>query len=653
MCGIAGYFGTEPPPPPRVERCLRLMHRRGPDAAGSYRFTTPTGRHAVLLNTRLAIIDLDVRANQPFRVGSQVLVYNGELYNYVELRNAAEERGQRFETQSDTEVLLRTLVQFGPQGLDRCEGMWAFAVLNEADGSLLLCRDRFGEKPLYLFRDATGLFFGSEIKFLAALRGKPFETNHEHLYRYLVNGYKALYKIGDTFFLGVAELPPATVLRVDAEGGETSWRYWSPEFAPVEGIAYEGAVELVREALVRSVKRRLRSDVPLAFCMSGGVDSNALISTAKRLLGYDVHGFTVMSDDARYDERAEIETAVRELGIRHTSIPITADRFRENMAELVRQHDAPVFTISYYIHWLLMSEISRAGYRIAISGTGADELFTGYYDHHNLFLYEMRDRPEFEPALAAWMRHIAPLVRNPYLQNPRLYFEDAGTRKHIYLDAENFAGYLTRDWREAFAETEYTPSTLRNRMLNELFHESVPVILHEDDLNAMYFSIENRSPFLDRGLFEMACRIPTRFLVRDGFAKIVLRDAMRGVVPEAVLNNRRKVGFNAPVTSFLRIDQPDVRDYLLAPSPIFNHVRRDKIEKLLAPYAAATGEPRATGGTLGATGGSAGPPVPSESTSGGTSGWPQPQLPNSQSKFLFNFLNAKLFLEEFGSHDDA
>jgi asparagine synthase (glutamine-hydrolysing) len=207
-------------------------------------------------------------------------------------------------------------------------------------------------------------------------------------------------------------------------------------------------------------------------------------------------------------------------------------------------------------------------------------------------------------------------VRNLYLKNPRLYFENPGIRDHIYLDAKNFVGYLQRDWHEAFSETDYAPSLLRNRMLNELFHESVPVILHEDDLNAMYFSIENRSPFLDRGLFELAYRIPTRFLIRDGYAKIVLRDAMRGIVPDAVLDNRRKVGFNAPVTSFLKIDQPDVREYLLASSPIFDHVRRDKIEQLLKD---GEGAP----------------------------------LPNSQSKFLFYFLNAKVFLEEFGSHHDA
>ena len=475
----------------------------------------------MLLHSRLSIIDLDERANQPFRIGSHVLVYNGELYNYVELRQLLEQRGDPFRTESDTEVLLRTLIDLGPAGLDRCEGMWALAVVNEADGSLLLCRDRFGEKPLYLpIGTRPGLTFGSEIKFLAAPSRHVVRRQRRRPPRYLVNGYKALYKVRDTFFEGVVELPPATVCRIDAEGRESVARYWSPSFVADEGLAYGEAVEAVREALVRSVKLRLRSDVPLAFCMSGGVDSNALISTAKRLCGYDVHGFTVMSDDARYEERAEIEAAVRELGVRHTPIPITADRFRENVAELVRQHDAGLY------HQLLPPLALDVGCLFApatdkvMIGTGADELFTGYYDHHNLYLYEMRDRPEFEPALASWNRSIAPLVRNPYLKNPRLYFENPALRDHIYLDADAFAGFLVRDWHEEFTETDYTPALLRNRMLNEMFHESVPVILHEDDLNAMYFSIENRSPFLDRQLFELTYRIPTRYSVS--------RDKVRG-----------------------------------------------------------------------------------------------------------------------------
>ncbi len=199
-------------------------------------------------------------------------------------------------------------------------------------------------------------------------------------------------------------------------------------------------------------------------------------------------------------------------------------------------------------------------------------------------------------------------MRNPYLQDSELFTAAPEFRGHIYLNSDDFATYLHRPWREEFAEERYADVLLRNRMLNELFNENVPVILHEDDLNAMYFSIENRSPYLDRPLFEFSRSIPTEHLVRDGYAKAVLRDAMRGIAPSRVLDSRRKVGFNAPIFSFLDVNDPEVRGYLLDDSVVFDHVRRDRIEQLLA----------------------------------------KDFLPNSESKFLFNFLNMKIFLEEFG-----
>ncbi len=192
--------------------------------------------------------------------------------------------------------------------------------------------------------------------------------------------------------------------------------------------------------------------------------------------------------------------------------------------------------------------------------------------------------------------------------DPDLFVRDPDFRGHIFLDADVFAGWLHRPWREPFSEQRYCDGLLRNRMLNELFHEAVPPMLHADDHNAMAASIENRSPYLDRRLFDLAQRIPTRHLVRHGRAKAVLRDALRGIAPDPVLDARRKVGFNAPITAFLDVGDPAVRRQVLADGPIFEHVRREAIEALLD----ADG------------------------------------LPNSRSKFLFNFLNARIFLEEFG-----
>jgi asparagine synthase (glutamine-hydrolysing) len=604
MCGIAGYVGSREIPEERIRATLALMRRRGPDHADFRRFTTPAGKHVALLHSRLSIIDLDERSNQPLQVDDSWLVFNGELYNYVELRAELERAGATFRTTSDSEVLARALRHFGTRSaLDRSEGMWAFAAYDERAGTLVLSRDRFGEKPLYLVEDEHGITFGSEVKLVSALRGERLPVDVDHLKRYLVNGYKALYKQPTHhFFRGLTELPAATAMTIDATGRASTERYWTPSFDIDTSMSREAAVAGTRERLIRSVELRLRADVPIAFCMSGGVDSNSLISIAKRELGYQVHGFTIASADERYEESALVQATVDALGLKHTSIPTDTTSFLDRLRELVRYHDAPVYTITYYAHWLLMQSIAEHGYRISVSGTAADELFSGYYDHFLAYLAETRD----PAARAAWTEHVKPVVRNPFLSNPDLFAADPAFRDHIYLDAEGFAQYLHEPWSEPFAETAYSPSVLRNRMANELFHEAVPVILHEDDLNAMYYSIENRSPFLDRSLFEFSARIPTAHLMRDGYAKAVLRDSMRGIVPDAILDNRRKVGFNAPIFDFLNPSDPATRAALLAPSPIWDLVRRDKITDLID----------------------------------------KAFLPNSQSKFLFYFLCSKLFLEE-------
>lgn len=608
MCGIAGYFGTQDISEERVQTCLQLMGQRGPDQAEYRRFANGAGRNAYLLFSRLAIIDLDERANQPLNFENKWIVFNGEMYNYLERRAELSAKGVSFRTVSDTEVMLKAIHHDGLNVLDKCEGMWAFALYDEKNGSLTLCRDRFGEKPLYLYKDSTGLYFGSEIKFIVALLGRKLEVNYDHLYRYLVNGYKALYKGGHEFFKGITELSKGSTLSITNNGSEELKKYWTPRIQQDEGMSYEKAVQGTRERLIRSVELRLRADVPLAFCMSGGVDSNSLISIAKRVFNYDVHGFTIVNTDARYEEQDMVEQAVKELGIRHTPIEVDTSDFLGKLRKLVRYHDAPVYTISYYAHWMLAESIHNDGYRISVSGTAADELFTGYYDHHLAYLYEIRNDPALHAlSLKAWQAHVKPIVRNPFLSDADLFINDAEFRDHIYLDAEGLASNLTVNWSEPFKEEIYTSSLLRNRMLNEMFHEAVPVILHEDDLNSMYYSVENRSPFLDRDLFEFANSIPTRHLIQDGRAKSVLREAMRDIAPDAIVENRRKVGFNAPIFSFLNVKDKSVRAQLLADSPVFDHIRRDKIEALIS----------------------------------------KDDLPNSQSKFLFNFLNTKMFLEEF------
>jgi asparagine synthase (glutamine-hydrolysing) len=609
MCGIAGYIGDKKISKDIICRTLQKMKHRGPDHADYKEFKRSDNRYIYLLHARLSIIDLDKRSHQPFVVGSKSLIFNGEIYNYLELRKNMEDEGINFYTKSDTEVLIHYLCKYGLDAFNYFEGMWAFACYDKSDGTLLLSRDRFGEKPLYIYEDNTGLYFASEPKAVFSLMGKPLPVNYNQIYRYMINGYKSLYKKDETFFEGLKELPSSTYLLINRESKQKTERYWNPRFKPDLSMTFEDAVAGTRERILRSVELRLRSDVPLSFCMSGGIDSNTLICAAKQVFNYDVHGFTVWNEDERYEEREYVENVINEKGIKHTKVYIKPDNFLERIKALICYHDAPVYTISYYVHWLLMKEVHNNGYRVNVSGTGADELFSGYYDHNLWYMAQIYDKNKklYEKSVLNWEEKIKPYVRNPLLQESDQFIKNPELRDHIFFRAKEFATkYLKKTWFEQFSEEKYTDDKLRNRMLNELFYEAIPVILHEDDLNAMYFSIENRSPFLDSKLFEFAYRVPTPLLIRNGYPKVVLREAMRGIVPDKILENSRKVGFNAPAADFLKVDDVEIKGYLLEDSLIYEHVNIDKIKELIK----------------------------------------KEKLPNSESKFLFYFLNAKIFLEE-------
>ena len=603
MCGIAGSFGADVPDRDRVRRTLASMRNRGPDAEGAWSGVIGDN-NVTLLHSRLSIIDLDPRANQPFVDGDEVLVHNGELYNYLELRADLEARGHGFRTGSDTEVLLHAYREFGPSCTERFEGMWAFALLDRRANRLVLSRDRFGEKPLYYLHRGGTLYFGSELKLLAALSGATLTVDAKQLRRYLVNGYRSLYKQPATFFEEARELPAGTSACVRAPGRVHPRRYWRLSHAP-RSMTRDEAVDGARERLENAVRLRLRADVPLAFCLSGGVDSSALAAVAVRRFGADIHTFSIVDRDERYDESENIRATVAALECGHRAIRTSTEGFLDRMSRLVAYHDAPVATISYYVHAFLSEAIAAAGYKVAVSGTGADELFTGYYDHYGFWLARMSGRVGFERLIEDWRGSYGAFVRNPVLRNPLAFVDDPGERRHIYLDRATFNALLVEPLDEDFFEERFVDDPLRNRMLNELFHEVVPVILHEDDRNSMCWSVENRSPYLDRALAEFLYTVPAEHLIRDGYAKSLLRDAVADLLPDAVRLDKRKRGFNASIDSLL--DRRDTRtiDRLLADGPIFDVVKRDAFARFLR----------------------------------------RDMTENSFSKFLFGFVSAKLFLE--------
>lgn len=607
MCGIAGYFGSKKIEQSVINQTLQLMKRRGPNGEKFERIQVENNKACYLLHSRLSIIDLDPRSNQPFHYKDKTIVFNGEIYNYVEVREDLKKLGHSFVTQSDTEVLVHALDEWGMDALNKMEGMWAFALYDAHNKSLTLSRDPFGEKPLYIYESgAGGVYFGSEVKFLSKLLDKKLIVNEGKLVQFLVNGYKSLPKDNQTFFNDVESFPPATV-RTYYENKIEGGLYWKRDFNNDLDISVDDACEHIRSLLISSVKQKLRSDVPLAFCLSGGVDSNSVIGIAKKILDYDVHAFSIFSADEKYDEKEDIIFAAEEMGINSTHINISSNNFLDNLKEIVQYHNAPVLTLTYYMNWQLYRELRKKGFSVAVMGTGGDEIFSGYYDHHNFYLADVeKNSGLFNKSLDNWNQHIKDIVRNPYLSDPRVFIKDPSLRDHIYLNNLKFSKSLKKHCNTSFSEFGYRKdSLLKNRMLNELLNETVPVSLNQDDLNCMHFSIENRSPLLSRDLVEFVQSLPVHMYVREGYAKFLLRKAMKDIVPNRVIERRKKLGLNTSIKKLIKVDDTFERR-IFNDSPIYDIVKRESIEHMLNIQ----------------------------------------ELPNSDSKFLFSFLSVKEFLEQ-------
>ena len=379
MCGIAGYIGKKTIDKSAIDTTLHLMKNRGPDFQ-DWRSFGINDTNIYLLHSRLSIIDLDERSNQPFSFNGATLVFNGEIYNYLEVRNKLKKQGHTFTTNSDTEVLLKAYLEYGEDCVQHFNGMWAFAIWDENNNKLFLSRDRFAEKPLYYFQDNDGFYFASEIKAIQSLRQKQLQVNYDHLKRYLVYGYKFLHKTSQTFFHDLREIKFSSNATLDCNNTFIQTKYWKPERS-IKEMTLDQAVEGSRHHLLESVRLRLRADVPLAFCLSGGVDSASLTSIAKKEFNYDVSTFSIIDSDERYNEHDNMQATIDDIKCKSSMMHLNYENTLERLEDLVAYHDSPVSTITYLTHSMLSEQISDLGYKVSISGTGADELFTGYYDH--------------------------------------------------------------------------------------------------------------------------------------------------------------------------------------------------------------------------------------------------------------------------------
>jgi asparagine synthase (glutamine-hydrolysing) len=582
MCGIVGIVERNlerPVPPGEVERMVRTLNHRGPDEEGSVRLPG-----VALAMRRLAIVDL-AGGQQPFsnEDGTIQVVANGEIYNFPEIKRELIARGHAFRSRSDIEVIVHAYEEYGEAFLSRLRGMFALALWDGRTRTLLAARDRAGEKPLYYTLTSSGLLLASEIK---ALLSRP-EVNRtidlEALDQFLTYEYIIAPR---TIFAGIQKLPAAHYLLYRA-GQVSVHRYWDAAAVEPKAWSERDAVEAVRSTLGRAVRSQMMADVPLGLFLSGGIDSSAVAVLLKDAPGAsDVSSFSMGFADGSYDELPFARQVAALCGTRHHEGTVTPD-VAGLFERLVLHLDEPFADVSLFPTFLV-SQMAREHVKVVLTGDGGDELFGGYdaYAAQSLAARWEGLLPEAASRGAdAVLSLLPPTRKKKGLINKARRFVDglahapssiAHYRWMTFLSADAKRRLYSPRFRDALLSVDtYQPvrdALARPRsddLLNRQLYADLMIYLADDilvkvDRMSMATSLETRAPFLDADVMELAFSMPGDLKIRGGTRKYVLKQALRGLLPDAILD-RSKEGFSMPMKTWLRGDLRPMMERLLAP----------------------------------------------------------------------------------------
>lgn len=579
MCGIAGIIRFKDSRlAPDDEACLQrmadLLRHRGPDAQGLV-----IRENCGLAGLRLSILDLSPHGHQPMASddGRLTLVYNGEIYNYLELRAELVSQGARFHGGSDTEVVLRAYEAWGEDCVLRFVGMWAFALLDSHHARLILSRDRFGIKPLYYLLTDQTLAFASEIKALVAFQRAndlPVGPNIRSLATYVGTGL--VDGLRQTCFEGIQRFPAATTAVCTREGLRPSV-YWSlPEAAAacreeLAGRSDGEVAEQLRWRLGEAVRVHLRSDVPVGVCLSGGLDSSTIVGLAAQH-AEQVKTFTVYFDDGPgYDERPYAELVADTFRASQSVQQVKACDLLATLGDMLWYLDEPTLATGVYPQWHVMRLASQQ-VKVVLDGQGGDEVFGGYTPYYTQYLYQLvraLDLPRFAGESLA----LVGMVGRDFARTAARNAVAMALRPPRPGDVAAPDGVLLRDELRPLVDASFNewrswPPVFDDWLTNVLYWEltktRLPALLRYEDRLSMAFSIESRVPLLDHRVVELAFALPARWKIRSGWSKWGLRRAMDGMLPDAVTWRRDKKGFPTPFSGWLRNGLAhDVRDLLL------------------------------------------------------------------------------------------
>ena len=581
MCGIVGGWWLESPNDldSRVNSALIKINHRGPDDKGFERFDVANGV-AVLAHTRLSIIELSDAGHQPMnsKCGRYEIVFNGEIYNYKELRSELKKNGHVFQSNSDTEVLLSAWAEWHIDCLTRLDGMFSFVIYDKKNQTLSCVRDAFGIKPFFYDYTSSRFVFSSEQSALLAMRKEKICVDWQRSYDYLVHDDYDSQE--HTFISGVKHLMPGHWLEINlAVRNEPEPKYWwQPTGKKTSTLSFYDAADALREQFLKNIKLHLRSDVPLGATLSGGIDSSAVVCAIRYLEpDFPINTFSYIATGTKLSEEKWVDRINDCTGSIPHKVSVTSLELVRDLDTMIKTQGEPFGSTSIYAQSRVFQLAREHGVVVTLDGQGADELLAGYNGYPGQRILSLLECGEVLAAhkfIKQWSQWPGRSYKQALMELGRIVLPD-----NLYLASRK---YLGRDFKPSWLNTdmlneagvqlnEFRPlrqkENICRRVIEQLAtslqYRSLPRLLRHGDRNSMRFSVESRVPFLTLPMAELLLSLPENYLISNsGETKSVFRSAMRGIVPDDVLDRKDKIGFETPEEEWLISMAETVRDWL-------------------------------------------------------------------------------------------
>jgi asparagine synthase (glutamine-hydrolysing) len=555
MCGITGKitFDNANLKYPELKKMTDSIAHRGPDGEGHW---ICDENKVGLGHRRLSIIDLSENASQPMHSSNKrfVISFNGEIYNYIELKEELITLGYKFITTSDTEVLLSAYQEYGELLLQKLDGMFAFAIWDKQKKELFCARDRFGEKPFFYFHDQQQFVFGSEMKAIFS-SGISKTTDNQMLYLFLA--YDVVENPNNkaqTFYKNIHQLPASHSLRISHDGEIQINKYWELKINSTFTDSFENATQRFKFLFEESIKRRMRSDVKVGSSLSGGVDSSSILCSALGLFPENTFNtFTARFKDKNYDEGIFVNELKKRYSFNTFECYPNSNQVIDHLDQIFYHQEEPFGSTSIVAQWEVMKLAKEHNTTVLLDGQGADETIGGYFKYFLPYLHEIEDKKEYKHQKSAIENHLGvqSYISKKEALRMRLpgFFDKITDISRPYRESVGLD--LSDDFKKEhnFESTPFHRDTNLNAFLhNDIFKYGLGKLLRFSDRNAMAHSVEVRLPYLSHQLVEFVFSLPSSYKIMEGWTKYILRKSMEGRVPSSILYRKDKKGFQAPET---------------------------------------------------------------------------------------------------------